>query len=169
MESGGKGWRSKAIEPGAPEPEEAPEATPSAAESSTFIDEGAEFEGTLRLTGTFRIDAEFRGEIVSDGTVIVGEAAGIQADLKAREVIVAGAVVGDIQASRLLVLRSGAKLPGDVEAPCLEVERGAIFNGGTRMSRPEADLRKPAAKKPAAKKTQPAAEATDAPTPSATA
>jgi cytoskeletal protein CcmA (bactofilin family) len=155
----------KPIEPTA---EDSGEAAPPAGrpESSTFIDEGAEFEGTLRLTGTFRIDAEFRGQIESDGTVIVGEGAGIQAHLKAREVIVAGAVVGDVEASRLLVLRSGARLHGQVDTPCLEVERGAVFNGSTRMTRPEQEVRKGAAAAKSAK-SEPAAKPTATATPPA--
>ncbi len=126
--------------------------------SSTFIDSGAEFEGTLRLTGTFRIDADFRGEIVSDGTVIIGEGAGVEANLKAREVVIAGAVVGDVQASRLLSIRGSGRLHGSVEAPCLEVERGALFNGTTAMVHPETARRaaEAAAAKDEPKKTKPA-------------
>ena len=131
----------------APAPATPEDSRPAA--SSTFVDAGAEFEGTLRLTGTFRIDAEFRGEIVSDGTVIIGENAGVEASLRAREVIVAGAVVGNVQASRLLSIRSTGKLHGRVETPCLEVERGALFNGTTSMTHPETARR--AARKKAVK------------------
>ncbi len=105
--------------------------------SSTFIDDGAEFQGTLRLTGTFRIDAEFRGEIVSDGTVIIGESAGVQADVRAREVVIAGALVGDVYAARLLAIRATGRLQGNVEAPCVEIERGGFLNGTTRMVHPD--------------------------------
>ena len=122
--------------------------------SSTFIDSGAEFQGTLRLTGTFRIDADFRGEIVSDGTVIIGEGAGVEATLRAREVVIAGAVVGDVVASRLLSIRASGKLHGRVETPCLEVERGALFNGNTSMAHPETARR--AARTKAEKETAPA-------------
>lgn len=142
----------------APAPTPVEENRPAA--SSTFVDAGAEFEGTLRLTGTFRIDAEFRGEIVSDGTVIIGESAGVEATLRAREVVVAGAVVGDIQASRLVTIRGTGKLHGNVETPCLEVERGALFNGSTRMAHPETARR--TARKKAKEKSAPAKAASTA-------
>jgi cytoskeletal protein CcmA (bactofilin family) len=109
--------------------------------AKTFVDQGADFEGTLRLREPFRIDGEFRGEIVSDTTVIVGEAAGIEANIRAREVIIAGAVVGCVAASRQLIIRSGGRLTGDVETPCLEVAKGAVLNGRTTMVRPEVAAR----------------------------
>lgn len=107
----------------------------------TFVSEGAEFEGRLRLRESFRIDSEFRGEIVSEGTVTVGETAGVEAKIRAREVIISGAVVGEVSASRRLIIRSSGRLHGDVETPCLEVERGAVFNGRMTMVRPEVAAR----------------------------
>jgi cytoskeletal protein CcmA (bactofilin family) len=107
----------------------------------TFVFQGAEFEGTLRLRDSFRIDSEFRGEIISEGTVVIGEAAGVEAGIRAREVIIDGAVVGNVSASRQLVIRSRGRLHGDVETPCLEVEKGAVFNGSMTMVRPEVAAR----------------------------
>lgn len=102
----------------------------------SFIGEGATFEGTLRLRGTFRIDTEFKGTIESE-TLIVGPSAGVEANIHAREVVISGAVVGNVVASRQLTLRAGARLTGDVETPCLEMEKGAYLNGRTVMVRPE--------------------------------
>ena len=107
----------------------------------TFIDQGVDFVGTLRLNGPFRIDSEFRGEIISCDKVIVGEDAGIEADIRAREVVICGAVVGNVTASRQLTIRSTGRLHGDAETPSLEIERGAFFNGRTSMVRPETAAR----------------------------
>jgi cytoskeletal protein CcmA (bactofilin family) len=107
----------------------------------TFIDGGADFDGTLRIASSLRIDSEFRGAIESEGTVVVGEAAGVEAHIRAREVIICGAVVGNVVATRQLTLRSGGRLHGDVETPCLEIEKHAFFNGRTTMVRPEVAIR----------------------------
>lgn len=122
---------------------------------NSFIGEGAEFEGTLRLRGTFRIDTEFKGTIESE-TLIVGPSAGIEANIHAREVVIGGAVVGDVIASRQLTLRAGGKLTGDVQTPCLEVEKGAYLNGRTEMVRPEARAAAEASKARAEAKPKPA-------------
>jgi cytoskeletal protein CcmA (bactofilin family) len=107
----------------------------------TFVFQGAEFEGRLRLRESFRIDSEFRGEIESDGTVTVGELGGVEARIRARVVIIRGAVVGDVSASRQLVIHAGGRLHGDVMTPCLEIEKGAVFNGRMTMVRPEVAAR----------------------------
>jgi cytoskeletal protein CcmA (bactofilin family) len=107
----------------------------------TFVFQGADFEGTLRLRESFRIDSEFRGEIVSEGTVTVGESAGVEARIRAREVIIDGSVVGNVSASRQLIIRSKGRLHGDVETPCLEIAKGAVFNGRMTMVRPEVAAR----------------------------
>jgi cytoskeletal protein CcmA (bactofilin family) len=144
------GWIQKRPVPDAQPAPVAAQAPAALRREATFVDQGAEFEGTLRLRESFRIDCEFRGEIYSEGTVTIGESAGIQADIQAREVVIAGAVVGNVKASRQLVLRAGARLHGDVETPCFELEKGAFFNGHTRMMRPELALRATAAAAPAA-------------------
>ena len=126
--------------PGAPAALPVPE-PPQPGTGQTFIEQGAEFDGTLRLRDSFRIDSEFRGEIVSEGRVVIAESAGIEADVRAREVEIAGAMVGDVKAGRQVIIRAGGRLHGDVETPCLEVEKGAFFNGRTSMARPESALR----------------------------
>jgi cytoskeletal protein CcmA (bactofilin family) len=118
----------------------------------TFIGQGAEFVGTLRLSGSFRIDTEFQGEIVTDGKVIVGESGGVESDIRAREVVIAGAVKGNVVATRQLTIRATGRLTGDAESPSLEVERGAFLNGRTTMVRPEVSAR--------AEKSAPEREAT---------
>ena len=119
---------------------DAPVAEPSAA-LRTFIDPGASFEGKLRLNEDLLIECEFRGEIESDARVIIGESAGVEAQIRAREVEIRGAVVGDVVATRQLTLRAGGRLHGAVETPCLEIEKHAFFNGSTTMVRPEVALR----------------------------
>ena len=86
---------------------------------------------------SIEIDGEFRGAIQSDEVVTVGAAAAIEGDICARSVHVRGAVVGDVAASREIVIHATGRIHGDVSTPSLVVERGAFFNGRTRMYRPE--------------------------------
>ena len=157
MEDGRSGWVSKRVRGGDTE-------VPVAGNGrATFVDRGAEFQGTLRLRTDFRIDGEFRGAIVSEAGVVVGEAAAIEANVSAREVVIGGAVVGNVVATRQLILRAGARLHGDVETPCLQVEKGAVLNGRTTMVRPEVALR--AKTRPAGPEERPASRSRSAPLP----
>ena len=140
------GWKSVKVE-AEPEAAQAAEAT---RHSGTYIGSGALFEGTLSLSGDFRIDSEFRGEICTDGKIVVGTTGSVVGDLRAREVEIQGAVVGNVAARRLMILRAGARLHGDIETACLEIERHGFFQGGTKMTEPQAIRRNESASKPAA-------------------
>jgi cytoskeletal protein CcmA (bactofilin family) len=134
------GWR-RVVLGGAPEAE-VPASPPERPEMTT-IDPGCEIEGKLSLDRSICIEGEFRGSIHCAETVTIGEAAAVQADIEARTVEIRGAVVGNVKASREVVIFKGGRLHGDIDAPSLVMERGAFYQGQTRMYRPEAGLRAP--------------------------
>ena len=117
-------------------PEAAPEA-PSRT-TGTFISSGAMFEGTLSLKGDFHIDTEFRGELETDGIITVGPNGSVVGDIRGREVVIRGAVVGNVTAPRQLVVEANAKLHGDIETACLDIQKHAFFQGRTSMTLPQA-------------------------------
>ncbi len=134
-----RGWRRL----GRAELEASAEAAGDAAESrseqasGTFIGSGALFEGTLSLRGDFHVDTEFRGELETDGRITVGPRGSVVGNLRAREVRIEGAVVGDVSAPRLLVVEAHGRLHGDIETACLEIRRYAFFQGRTSMTQPQ--------------------------------
>jgi len=105
---------------------------------TAFIDQGSEFEGKLSFKDTVRIDGRFQGEISSENTLIVGESGEIEASIRSNNVVVSGAVVGDVTAGRQIVLHKTARVQGNLDTPSLVVEEGAVFNGQIKMGRPEA-------------------------------
>jgi cytoskeletal protein CcmA (bactofilin family) len=104
---------------------------------TTFFAEGCQVDGKLVMRAPIRIEGEFRGAIECGDTVTVGPEASVEGAIHARSVLIFGAVVGDVDASREVVIHATGRLHGDVETPSLEIERGAFFNGQTRMYRPE--------------------------------
>jgi cytoskeletal protein CcmA (bactofilin family) len=136
------GWRRLII--GAPEASAAPapaagsplEATPPG-DSYVRIERGVEMTGRLVVERPLRIEGEFRGEIESANAVLVSEGGTVEAPIRARTVEIRGAVVGNVVASREVVIHPSGRLHGDVEAPSLVISRGAFFNGRTHMYRPE--------------------------------
>jgi len=118
-----------------------PEAEPPALEPNTaLIGPGMEMSGRLVVPSSLHIDGEFSGELESAKTVSISESGAVTAPIRARSVEIRGAVVGNIVASREVVIHSTGRLHGDVETPSLVVARGATFNGRTRMYRPEHNL-----------------------------
>ena len=119
------------------------EDTPTRAEKprGTFIASGAIFDGTLTLKGDFVIDTEFRGELATDGLITIGPNGSVVGDIRAREVVIRGAVVGNVTAPRQLVVESTGRLHGNIETACLEIQKRAFFRGTTTMVEPLATRR----------------------------
>lgn len=102
---------------------------------TAFIDEGSEIEGKYTFSGTVMLNGKFKGEIVSNDTLIIGEKGVVNADIRAGQVLVSGEVVGNVQATERVELKRTARVFGDVEAPIIVVEEGVLFEGRCRMTK----------------------------------
>ena len=99
------------------------------------LDVNASMQGTLRFDDpvNLRINGKFEGMLDTKGSLFIGEKANINANITGDTISVAGVVTGNIKATSLLRLESTAKLNGDVDAPRISVQEGAIINGSLRM------------------------------------
>ena len=117
-------------EPVAPAPRDE---TKLGASSDLLLGAGAEFEGKLTFKGTVRIDAKFKGSIVTNDVLVVGEHARIDAEITCGTVVVEGEVNGNIKAKTAVELHKSAKVRGNVETSSLSVEKGAFLQGEMKM------------------------------------
>lgn len=112
----------------------------------TFLGLDTLAEGKLTFDGTLRIDGHYKGEIVSSGNLVVGEEGLIEADIQVSYIVIQGEIHGNILAEQRVDIRSSAKVFGNIEAPTVIIDEGAIFEGQTKMYRAkeqEAGGRKP--------------------------
>lgn len=65
--------------------------------------------------------------------VTIGSEGEVKASIAGRVVIVEGSVEGNISSAEQVVLRSSARVQGDITAPRLVLEDGARFRGGVDM------------------------------------
>jgi cytoskeletal protein CcmA (bactofilin family) len=134
------GWKRLALgtpEAEAPAPAPQPDAQAVPEIAVARIDFGVEMAGRYVVNRPVEVLGEFRGELETTSSVLVCETGAVEAPIRARAVEIHGAVVGDVVASREVVIHATGRLHGDVETPCLVIARGAYFNGRTRMYRPE--------------------------------
>ena len=96
---------------------------------TAFLGRDTEFEGNLSFKGMVRIDGRFKGEINTEGTLIVGETAVIDSDIHASNIIISGEVRGHIVAGEKIEILSPGKVFGDIEAPSVTINTGVIFEG----------------------------------------
>lgn len=98
----------------------------------TVIGTETSFTGTLRASGSIRIDGQVNGEIVSKGDVIVGESGRVEATVEGRNIVVAGTIHGNVGASGRLEIAATGKLYGDLSASSLVIDEGAVFHGTSK-------------------------------------
>jgi cytoskeletal protein CcmA (bactofilin family) len=120
-----------------------------AGDVSAFVGKGVEFKGTISYSGTVRIDGYLDGEIHTDGVLLIGEDAVIQAKITAGTIVCKGKITGDVVAKECVKLRAPAVMNGSVKAPVLSMEDGVLFNGALEMAHGVRELPRDASLHPA--------------------
>ena len=100
---------------------------------NAFLGKNTEFEGKLSFTGAVRIDGRFKGEIFTEGTLIVGEAANIESKVHVSQIIISGEIRGNIVADEKIEIHAPGKVFGNIQAPILVIDEGVVFEGNCRM------------------------------------
>ena len=140
----------------------APASTPVSSGRSALIGPGihvnGEISGDENLVVEGRVDGKIRLALYQ---VEVGESGCVKADITAKVIKIAGEVRGDITGTeKVIILRSG-NVHGNIVAPRMTLEDGAIFKGSIDMDPGEIAKPKLAdpAKKTVSKKDDKVAEA----------
>jgi cytoskeletal protein CcmA (bactofilin family) len=97
------------------------------------LDRGSKITGKVSFEGPARIDGEVDGEISAKDSLMISETAVVTAQIRAASVSVAGKVSGDIVATQRIEIRPNAKVSGNLTAPVLVVQEGAVFEGHCSM------------------------------------
>ncbi len=98
-----------------------------------FMDQGVRLEGTLNLCGTFRIDGHIKGNVVSEQSLIIGEAGRIEGQIEGNHVVISGRFDGVIFAKGRVEIQAKGVVTGEIYSPCLMIEPGGIFDGQCHM------------------------------------
>ena len=101
---------------------------------STIIDENTSIEGKFAFSGAVLLNGRLHGEIVSNDTLVVGEKGVINANIHAGSVQISGEVVGNVYATERVELGGSSRVFGNVDAPVVIIEDGAVFEGHCRMT-----------------------------------
>lgn len=100
---------------------------------NAFLGKDTEFEGKLSFNGAVRIDGRLKGEIFTEGTLIVGESAVIASNIHVSHIIVSGEIRGNIVASDRIEIHAPGKVFGNIQAPTVIIDEGVVFEGNCRM------------------------------------
>lgn len=103
------------------------------AKPEAYIGKGSKITGTLSFSGPVEIEGEVEGEITCQDRLTIGEAAIVKAKIHGPEITVKGTLIGDVVATKKLILRRPAKVSGNISSAVLSVEEGVVFEGQCAM------------------------------------
>ena len=100
---------------------------------TSVLGAGIIWQGSISGSGGVRIEGMFEGQIALKGLLVVGETGKVTCeDVRAANVIVAGAVKGNILAQKVEI-RSTGRVWGDISTTAFATEEGAFLRGQIRM------------------------------------
>ncbi len=97
------------------------------------ISAGTYFKGEIISPNDLRIDGRFDGSIISDGKVVVGESAEVNAKIVCVNADVWGKTKGSFTVKDIMSIKSDCSVEGELRVRRLVVELGASFNGSCKM------------------------------------
>ncbi len=93
-----------------------------------------EIAGDVTARADMKINGHIKGSIVeSSHNVEIGESGQINANISAKMVIVAGVVEGNISGKEKVLIARTGRVRGNIVAPRVQLEDGALFRGSIEM------------------------------------
>jgi len=93
-----------------------------------------EITGTIKSTGSVRIDGKLDGELNCTGDAIIGKSAVIKGNLAVNTATIEGTINGNVTAKDRIEMKSSARVTGDIRAKRLSVEDGVTFIGRSEVN-----------------------------------
>ncbi len=85
--------------------------------------------GNSKAAEVFADNAKIVGEVVSDGSVKIGQSSVIIGNITATSAVVAGAVKGDIDVRGPVILDASAIVMGNIKSKSVQINNGAVIEG----------------------------------------
>jgi len=112
--------------------------------NTAVIGLGIEIAGDVSCRTAMKINGQIKGKIVqSSHDVEVGESGKVSASISAKTVTISGTVEGNIVGKEKVLISKSGKVRGNIMAPRVQLEDGALFRGSIEMN--PAPAEKPAA------------------------
>lgn len=109
---------------------------PTGGTSVATIGKSIIIKGDLSGDEDLIIEGKVEGRVqLPNNEITVGADGRITADIEAKAIIVIGQIAGNLTASQRVEVQSTATVEGDITAPKLLVEEGAVVNGGISMTK----------------------------------
>jgi cytoskeletal protein CcmA (bactofilin family) len=102
---------------------------------TAYLGPDTTIEGTLRFEHSVLIEGKFKGQIHSNGQLVIGENAQVEATIQSRTVTIKGTVKGTVNATERIAVLGKASVNGDLTTPSLQMDETVTFEGKCSMTR----------------------------------
>jgi cytoskeletal protein CcmA (bactofilin family) len=102
--------------------------------TKNILTSDVELTGTLKFDTELIFDGKLDGEIISEGTLILGKNAVVKGEVRTKSVTIHGTVNGNVTVQERCELKSNAELLGDLKAMRIIIEEGATFIGHSEVT-----------------------------------
>lgn len=103
------------------------------AASPGIIGSGITIRGNLSGSEALVIEGRVEGQVSLQNHLTIEESGRVVADLDVENLTVHGQVEGNISATETVTIRATARVVGNVRAPRVIIDEGAVFRGGIEM------------------------------------
>lgn len=103
--------------------------------SSTVIGQTIHINGEIHGEEDLVILGTVTGKIYLKEALVVNETARLEADVETRSVEVSGQIHGNIVATDRVEIKPNGQVEGNIKAPRITIDDGALFKGNVDMNR----------------------------------
>jgi len=132
----------------APTPAPTPSSSPRPAEreaKESVIAADLSIEGKINGAGHIRIAGRFKGDVHVEGDLTVEVGAKVNGGVRARKVVIAGELEGNVESAQRVELLEGGVVVGDIKAGVVSIAPGSRMRGQVEFGFDDRDA-KPAGK-----------------------
>ncbi len=102
-------------------------------ENLSILGDDTDFDGSMKFKNPVMLNGKYKGRIDTESVLIISEKASVEADIKARVLILEGVLNGDVEAFEKVDIVDTGSLYGNITTAKLKIADGVIFEGTCKM------------------------------------
>ena len=103
-------------------------------DSKNILSSDVELKGTLKFNGELTFDGKIDGDILSEGSLSLGDNAVVKGNITVNSVVLRGKISGNVTAKEKIDIKTRTELFGDIRSSRLVMEEGVTFVGQTEVN-----------------------------------
>lgn len=110
------------------------------ARRGSHVGAGVQIKGEVTGSEDLVADGRIEGPVrLTDGTLSIGETGSVKGDVTAKQVVVHGAVIGNVEGREKVEIRATGSIVGDIVTSRIVIDEGAQCKGSIDIGRNNAE------------------------------